>query len=162
MTVVSDPLLRYLLMKSFWSVFLEVTLQNVLFFFLFFFFLSLKVDRRLVYKSLWQKGFFLTSGINYGADFLIYEGTCGPWVVLLQLCVCVCVTMKKSARRMACMTSDTGDTSSKQQEAQHKRKLQQEKEARFISRSLPSLQKKKEKRSSLLNLHMLQSTCFGT
>ena len=42
------------------------------------------------------------------------------------------------------------------------RKLQQESEARFISRSLPSLQKKKEKRSSLLNQHMLQSTCFGT
>ena len=34
--------------------------------------------------------------------------------------VCVCVTMKKSARRMASTTSDTGDTSSKQQQAQRK------------------------------------------
>ena len=33
---------------------------------------------------------------------------------------CVCVTMKKSARRMASTTSDTGDTSSKQQQAQRK------------------------------------------
>ena len=32
--------------------------------------------------------------------------------------------------------------------------------ARLISQSLPSLQKKK--RSRLLNLHMLQPTCFGT
>ena len=34
--------------------------------------------------------------------------------------MCVCVTMKKSARRMASTTSDTGDTSSKQQQAQRK------------------------------------------
>ena len=40
--------------------------------------------------------------------------------VCIIMCVCVCVTMKKSARRMASTTSDTGDTSSKQQQAQHK------------------------------------------
>ena len=34
------------------------------------------------------------------------------------VCVCVCVTMKKSARRIASTTSDTGDTSSEQQQAQ--------------------------------------------
>ena len=38
----------------------------------------------------------------------------------LSVRVCVCVTMKKSARRMASTTSDTGDTSSKQQQAQCK------------------------------------------
>ena len=37
-------------------------------------------------------------------------------------------------------------------------KIQQEKEARFISRSLSSLQQKK-KEKQLLILHMLQSTC---
>ena len=38
-----------------------------------------------------------------------------------QGAVCVCVTMKKkSARRMASTTCDTGDTSSKQQQAQRK------------------------------------------
>ena len=62
---------------------------------------------------------------------------------------------------MASTTSDTGDTSSKQQQAQCKQKIQQEKEARFISRSLSSLQEKK-KEKQLLILHMLQSTCFGT
>ena len=36
------------------------------------------------------------------------------------VCVCACITMKKSARRMASTTSDTGDTSSKQQQAQCK------------------------------------------
>ena len=36
------------------------------------------------------------------------------------VCVCVCVTMKKSARRMASTTSDTGDASRKQQQAQRK------------------------------------------
>ena len=41
--------------------------------------------------------------------------------VCVCVCVCVCVTMKKGgARRMASTTSDTGDTSSKQQQAQCK------------------------------------------
>ena len=31
----------------------------------------------------------------------------------VRACVCVCATMKKSARRMASTTSDIGDTSSK-------------------------------------------------
>ena len=38
----------------------------------------------------------------------------------MRACVCVCVTMKKSARRMASTTSDTSDTSSKQQQAERK------------------------------------------
>ena len=38
-----------------------------------------------------------------------------------SVCVCVCVCHnEKSARRMASTTSDTGDTSSKQQQAQRK------------------------------------------
>ena len=40
--------------------------------------------------------------------------------VCLCVCVCVCVTMKKSVRRMASTTSDTGDTSSNQQQAHRK------------------------------------------
>ena len=40
------------------------------------------------------------------------------------------------------------------------RKVQQQQEAHLSSRSLPFLQKKE--RSNLLNLHMSQSTCFGT
>ena len=46
-----------------------------------------------------------------------HKGLCSaPYFVS----VCVCVTMKKGARRMANTTSDTGDTSSKQQQAQCK------------------------------------------
>ena len=76
-------------------------------------------------------------------------------------CVCVCYNEKK------CQTNGKHDERHRRYfklaaASTTQRKLQQEKEARFISRSLPSLQKKKEKRSSLLNLHMLQSTCFGT
>ena len=42
--------------------------------------------------------------------------------------VCVCVSQwKKSARRMASTTSDVGDTSSKQQQAQHKQKYNKRK-----------------------------------
>ena len=37
-----------------------------------------------------------------------------------RACVCVCHNEKKGARRMASTTSDTGDTSSKQQQAQCK------------------------------------------
>ena len=43
--------------------------------------------------------------------------------VCVHICVyfvCVCVAMKKSAGQMASTTSDTGDTSSKQQQAQRK------------------------------------------
>ena len=78
------------------------------------------------------------------------------------VCVCVCATMKKR-----CQTNGKPNKRHRRyfKEAAAstlQRKLQQEKEARFISRSLPYLQRKKTGRSSLLNLHMLQSTCFGT
>ena len=42
--------------------------------------------------------------------------------VCVCVCVCACVTMKKGARRIASTTRDTGDTSSKQQQAQRKQK----------------------------------------
>lgn len=29
--------------------------------------------RNLVFKDLWEHGFFLTSGLKYGGDFLVYE-----------------------------------------------------------------------------------------
>ena len=45
-----------------------------------------------------------------------YVCMCGCMCVYM----CVCVTMKKSARQMASTTSDTGDTSCKQQQAQRK------------------------------------------
>ena len=48
--------------------------------------------------------------------------------VCVCVCVCVCVIMKLSARRMASMTSDTGETSSKQQQAHRKQKIHQEEE----------------------------------
>ena len=38
----------------------------------------------------------------------------------VRACVRACATMEKSARRMASTTSDTGDTSSKQQQARRK------------------------------------------
>ena len=41
-------------------------------------------------------------------------------LIMESVCVCVCVTMKKSAGRMASTTSNTGDTSRKQQQAQRK------------------------------------------
>ena len=77
------------------------------------------------------------------------------------LCVCLCHNEKK------CQTNGKHDVRHRRYfkyaaAITTQRKLQQEKEAHFISQSLPSLQKKKEKRSSLLNLHMLQSTCFRT
>ena len=40
--------------------------------------------------------------------------------VCVCVCVCVCQNEKKSARRMASTTSDTGDTSSEQQQAKRK------------------------------------------
>ena len=70
--------------------------------------------------------------------------------------------MKKSARRMASTTSDTGDTSSKQQQAQCKENYNKRKRPVSSVDHCHPYRRKKEKRSSLLNLHMLQSTCFGT
>ena len=78
-------------------------------------------------------------------------------------CKCVCVSQwKKSARRMASTTSDTGDTSSKQQQAQRKENYNKRKRPVSSVDHCHPYRRKKEKRSSLLNLHMLQSTCFGT
>ena len=79
--------------------------------------------------------------------------------VCVCVCVlCVCVTMKKSARQMASMTSDTGDTSSKQQQAQCKENYNKSK--RPVSSVDHCHPYRRKRRSSLLNLHMLQSTCF--
>ena len=73
---------------------------------------------------------------------------------------CVCVTMKKSARRIASTTSNTGDTSSKQQQAQRKQKYKRKRPVSSVDHCHPYRRKKKEKQ--LLILHMLQPTCFGT
>ena len=83
----------------------------------------------------------------------------------VRACVCVCVCVchnEKSARRMASTTSDTGDTSSKQQQAQRKENYNKRKRPVSSVDHCHPYRRKKEKRSSLLNLHMLQSTCFGT
>ena len=62
---------------------------------------------------------------------------------------------------MANTTSDTGDTSSKQQQAQCKENYNKSKRpVSSVDHCHPY--RRKEKRSSLPNLHMLQSTCFGT
>ena len=63
---------------------------------------------------------------------------------------------------MASTTSDTGDTSSKQQQAQRKEKYNKSKRPVSSVEHCHPYTRKKEKRNSLLNLHMLQSTCFGT
>ena len=59
--------------------------------------------------------------------------------VCVYVCVCVSQSEEKSARRMASTTSDTGYTSSVQQQGLERKKIRQELtlEARFISRSLP-------------------------
>lgn len=33
-----------------------------------------EVLRYHVFKDLWEKGFFLTSGVKFGGDFLVYPG----------------------------------------------------------------------------------------
>ena len=63
---------------------------------------------------------------------------------------------------MASATSDTGNTSSKQQQAQRKENYNKSKRPVSSVDHFHPYRRKKEKRSSLLNLHMLQSTCFGT
>ena len=64
--------------------------------------------------------------------------------VCVCVCVCVCVTMKKkSARRMASMTSDTGDTSSKQQQAQCKQKYKSKRPVSSVDHSHPYRRKKR-------------------
>ena len=78
-----------------------------------------------------------------------------------QLCVRVHQNEKKVPDKIATTTSDTSDTSRNQQLAQCKEKFNmRERLVFFFSQSLPSSQKKE--RSSLLNLHMFQSTCFRT
>ena len=61
-------------------------------------------------------------------------------------CVCVCVTMNKSTRRMASTTSDTGDTSSKQQQAQRKKITTRERGPFHQSiTAIPTEEKREEK-----------------
>ena len=73
-------------------------------------------------------------------------------LVTKSVYACVCVTMKKNARQMASPTSDTGDTSSRQQQAQRIENCNKSKRPVSACRSLPSLQKKKEKRSIVNSL----------
>ena len=60
---------------------------------------------------------------------------------------------------MASTTSDTGDTSSEQQNACKKNTRAR---GPFHQSITAILTEEKKKRSRLLNLHMLQSTCLGT
>ena len=78
-------------------------------------------------------------------------------VCVCVLCVCACVRMclheKKSARRMASTPSENRKRIEK--------KSTEKEEAHFVSRVTVILTREKE-RDYLLNLHMSQSTCFGT
>ena len=69
--------------------------------------------------------------------------------------MCVCVKMKKreSARRMASTPSEN--------RKRNEKKSTEKEEAHFVSRVTVILTREKE-RDYLLNLHMSQSTCFGT
>ena len=74
----------------------------------------------------------------------------------MSLGVCACVRVskwKESARRMA-------STISENRKRNEKKSIEQE-EAHFVSRVTVILTREKE-RDYLLNLHMSQSTCFGT
>ena len=57
--------------------------------------------------------------------------------------VCVCVTIKKSARQMASTTSDTGDTSSKQQQAQRKENYKRKRPFSSVDHCHPCRRKKR-------------------
>ena len=86
-------------------------------------------DHRVVHHLYWLEGHHVTF-----LQWTLYSLPPPPhllphWRHYACVCVCVfvcwcvyvvwmCITMKKSARRMANTTSDTGDTSSKQQQAQ--------------------------------------------
>ena len=76
--------------------------------------------------------------------------------VLVHQCharACVCQTEKESARRMASTTSEN--------RKRNEKKSTEQEEAHFVSRVTVILTREKE-RDYLLNLHMSQSTCFGT
>ena len=68
-------------------------------------------------------------------------------------CVCVCQNEKESARRMASTTSEN--------RKRNEKKSTEQEEAHFVSRVTVILTREKEG-DYLLNLHMSQSTCFGT
>ena len=68
--------------------------------------------------------------------------------------VCMYVSNEKeSARRMASTTSEN--------RKRNEKKSTEQEEAHFVSRVTVILTREKE-RDYLLNLHMSQSTCFGT
>ena len=69
------------------------------------------------------------------------------------VCVCVCQNEKESARRMASTTSEN--------RKRNEKKSTEQEEAHFVSQVTVILTREKE-RDYLLNLHMSQSTCFGT
>ena len=77
-----------------------------------------------------------------------------PLYYCASVSVSVCVKMKKeSARRMASTTSEN--------RKRNEKKSTEQEEAHFVSRVTVILTREKE-RDYLLNLHMSQSTCFGT
>ena len=78
---------------------------------------------------------------------------CEEMCVCVCVCVCVCQNEKESARRMA-------STPSENRKRNEKKSTEQE-EAHFVSRVTVILTREKE-RDYPLNLHMSQSTCFGT
>ena len=69
------------------------------------------------------------------------------------VCLCLCQNEKESARRMASTTSEN--------RKRNEKKSTEQEEAHFVSRVTVILTREKE-RDHLLNLHMSQSTCFGT
>ena len=73
--------------------------------------------------------------------------------VCVRACVRVCQNEKKSARRMASTPSEN--------RKRNEKKSTEKEEAYFVSRVTVILTREKE-RDYLLNLHMSQSTCFGT
>ena len=73
--------------------------------------------------------------------------------VCVFVCGCVCQNEKESARRMASTTSEY--------RKRNEKKSTEQEEAHFVSRVTVILTREKE-RDHLLNLHMSQSTCFGT
>lgn len=57
--------------------------------------------RYLIYKDLWEQGFFLTSGKKFGADYLVYPGD--P-VKFHSFFIVVCVDKKRSFRPIEIIT----------------------------------------------------------
>ena len=94
---------------------------------------------------LYYYGTFFRNFGYFSAHIFVHACTC--------VCVCVCQNEKESARRMASTTSEN--------RKRNEKKSTEQEEAHFVSRVTVILTREKE-RDYLLNLHMSQSTCFGT